>query len=201
MLRVLLWGRLLMLAFAPLSLGVPSPGRQQLLRSPNVWNFDGDDNGVFSLAGQGYDPAGTWANPHTAGEITLVPSTTLTGDILASIVNRDSSDTVIASVPDNWLSVDLGVNRTLIPTKYSFRQRLAGGNLVVNLKFQGSVDNNNWTDLTTSDAPTVANDVWTSFSVVTVSSYRFFRIQKIGLDHDGANYFCIGEWELYGTLH
>jgi hypothetical protein len=159
---------------------------------------DGDANGVFTFLGA--LTTGTWGNPQTSGQIVLAASNLGSGT-LAAIVNHDSSDTFNNPLSNNWFSVDLLTSRTLVVNKYSFRQRAAGVDLIVSMKLQGSIDNTSWTDITTADLPTQTANIWTSFSVPSAQSpYRYFRIVKNGNDTDGNGYFCIGEWELYGTL-
>jgi hypothetical protein len=185
-------------------MGCPSPGNKTLQMSPRIYvgaySSDGDTNGIFYFAGQGYVVGGTWANPQTNQNIVMAASGIGSGT-LDSIVNRDSSDTFDNNALNNWFSVYLGVGRYLIPSHYTFRQRSSGGDLMTLMKLQSSSDNLNWTDLTTADAPTQTADVFTSFSVAAQPNmYSYFRLIRTGPDTGASGFFCIGEWELYGTL-
>jgi hypothetical protein len=181
-----------------------------LCTAPNTWKrillstwqtviltyvSDGDTNGVFTYLGGG----ASWTNPQTSGVIALSASNLGSGT-LDAIVDHAASDTFDNPQANNWFAVDLGATRTLILNEYSYRQRNAGGNLMTQMKIQGSKDNSIWTDLTSADSPTTGNSVWTSFPVVSSIAYRYFRIMRTAADSGSNTYFTIGEWELYGTL-
>jgi hypothetical protein len=163
-----------------------------------TWVSNGDANGVFyylgALAG-----GGTWINPHTAGQC-IIAASNLSSGTLASVVDRVSSDAFDNPQAGNWWSVDLGSTRVFVPTKYSYRQRSAGGNLMTQMKLQGSNDNSSWADISTADSPTQTADVWTTFTVTGSTAYRYLRLLRTANDSSANTYFTIGEWEMYGTL-
>lgn len=159
---------------------------------------DGDANGVFYFLGALAAPA--WANPHTDKRIVIACSSLGTGS-LAGAVDRAANDNYANPAAGNWWSVDLGANRSLIVTKWSFRQRSAGGYLQTAAKFQCSDDNTNWTDKDTQTYANQTSNDWNSYTITGETiGYRYWRLLRNGADTSGSTYFTFGEWELYGTL-
>jgi hypothetical protein len=162
--------------------------------------FDGDPNGVFNFAGQGFDPNGTWTNPKTAGRIAITSSSLLSGT-LDAIADRASSDTYTTNSANSWYVFDLGSNQSLALKGWAYRSRsLVTSSTPTAMMLEGSNDNSTWTLIDTRSLSVASPDQWFYFGQNPGASYRYFRLTQTALTSSGDNYFTIGEFELYGTL-
>ena len=106
--------------------------------------------------------------------------------------------------PGQWMQVDLGAGRSLVPNHYCLRHHTQSSNALRHWDLEGSDDANSWTTLRThSDDQALAA---TPMSVAAwpvegaTKAFRYFRIRQTGKnssDHD--NLLCAGI-ELYGQL-
>ncbi len=184
-------GQLTAVSTVPVSGGSGNTGSATL-----TYVSDGDSNGVFYFIGSKFGSQ-AWANPQTAGNISVTASN-LAGGTVAAIVDRAVSD-----VFDNnnlsgpWFVFDLGVGKSLIPNKASFRAWTGSGLFYDSpLDLQGSNDGGTWTALVTGQTTAGTSNAWTSFTVTGSTAYRYFRLIRTGV----TNYFSIGEFELYGAF-
>jgi hypothetical protein len=173
---------------------------------------DGDDNGVMFFLGSAYDTT-SFSNPHTSAQIEVVPHDLQSGSTADMLVDRATSNFVVPSVAGNWVFIDLGAGRSLVPNRYLLRARNFNSAHPRNWKLQGTnlVAGNNttdiplatWTDLDvrTSDTTLNAADQWGLFDITGVTTgYRYFRILHTGVNSSGSDALCLGELEMYGAF-
>ncbi len=186
--------------------------RIPLLLVGGAFNFvsDGDANGALYFLGTSLGTT-SWTNPHTSGQVTVVTSALSSGSALM-FVDRVANNSFTTNVANSFIGVDLGVGRTLAPTKYSIRNRSGGAdNMPRNFKLQGTntVSANteagwnaaSWADLAseTANATINADSAWGTFNVTGAASYRYLRVIQTGANSSGSNLFIVSEMEFYGT--
>lgn len=188
-----------------------------------------DANGVFYAIGSNHGSS-IWSNPITKG-ISLLSNDLLLSDAFgnypfnteANLVDRSNTAPFWANgaTPNNWLAIDLGVNRSLKINGYWLKAR-TDGNLTLprNWKLQGTNNISTWT------IPGINNGTWTDINIQTNNTgmlssgasvfisttnfeFRYFRIVHTGYNSDfigipsdshSWNYLLLSEIELYGTL-
>ena len=106
------------------------------------YKYDFDDNGVFYYLGS-YGKQGPWANPHENGQVQAFFSSLGKG-ILADVVGRECVNCRTLNEPNSFMGVDLGVNRYLIPTCYSIRNRNSNHHVLLNWTLEASTDLKEW---------------------------------------------------------
>ena len=165
-----------------------------------AYQSNGDTNGVFYAIGTNFGRE-SWTNPHTSGRI-VVTARNLANGSVEMAVDRAASNLLNSSSPsDNWFSFDLGAGRSLQLTQYSYRARNDSADLPTGWDLQGSNDGSAWTAIETRTGLSFTASSWQTFTLATQSDpYRYFRLARHGADADGANYFGLGELELYGDL-
>lgn len=180
-----------------------------------TFSSSGDEFGTIYFLGTNLNQNTNWTNPHTATYVTAVLSSVGVGGA-SELVDRTINDLYTGNAANSWMSIDLGVARTLIPNYYSIRARSStsgGGIHPRTWKFQGSnnavsnsvVDLNaaTWVDLNiqTSNTTLTTINQWLSLPVSgVVVGYRWFRIFQTGVNSGGSNFLAMAELELYGTL-
>ncbi|MEH1874127.1 hypothetical protein [Nostoc sp.] len=158
---------------------------------------NGDSNGLFYYLGTNKGLS-VWSNP--AGNIlTVVASSTESGNAI-SLVDRQNSEWFSHPVANSWVSFGL-VSGKLLCNYYSICSRANNTDYYPrNWALQGSNDNTTWIDLDVQINNQSLNSVsqWLSLPVNSNTSYSNFRLLQNGLDSSNADYFCLGEVELYG---
>jgi len=170
---------------------------------------NGDVNGACYFIGTNFG-AVAWTNPHTSGRIVALMSSIGFG-AAGDLVDRATNDTFTSDAVNSWMGIDLGAGVTITPNHYSIRGR-TGTNLPRNWKLQGTnfvsaitvagFDGATWTDLNTqtANATIAASNDWASQAVVGAGAYRYLRVLQTGANSNGDNFFCMAEFEFYGTL-
>jgi hypothetical protein len=166
---------------------------------------DGDANGVCYYAGQHFNTANTWTNPHTAGYITVAGVPVGGAGSPATLVDRTASNYSTGGSAGNgneWFLVDLGVGRTLLANKFSYRFRNDSTSFSpTGWTWEGSNDNSSWSTLATVTGQTPVASAWVSTTAaVQTTAYRYFRVKQTGANNSGSSHMSIGELELYGTF-
>jgi hypothetical protein len=171
-----------------------------------------DTNGaLFFIATAG----GTqeYANPHDSGQVVAVMSTCLTGCnstpsrfVMHSNPGRGAFN-VTKNQPMQWMSVDLGEGRALVPNHYCLRYGNNAGHhqpCPRNWVLEGSNDGATWIILRRHhmDETLPAEELSVaSWPVEMVNeAYRHFRIFQTGLNSSSDHYFACAGIELYGEL-
>lgn len=159
--------------------------------------YNGDANGAFYYLGA-RGGAGTWRNPHTAGDIQITaPYDALAFGTFDSMVDREASNTYFVDRSHAEVWFDLGANRSLLLTTLTFRQRADYGSPMTQVGVQGSVDGVTWEESQQMTVSGVAG-AWTKVNITTFTKYyRFFRL----IIPTGKTFLAVGELELYGTLN
>lgn len=179
-----------------------------------TYSSDGDTNGAIYWIGTNFG-AGAFSNPHTSGAVTVVFSSIITGSPAWVVDRAPNSNITPGNSNGEWIAIDLGAGRSVLPKRYSLRQRSQDAvYLMRNWKLQGSNDaaGNSvaqlnaatWVDLDVqSNNTTIAGaSQWVSPEVVGAStSYRWLRVVVTGLNSHGQYYFCLAEFEVYGTFY
>ena len=106
------------------------------------YKYDFDDNGAFYYLGS-YGKQGPWANPHENGQVQAFFSSLGKG-IVADVVGRECVNCRTLNEPNSFMGVDLGVNRYLIPTCYSIRNRNSNHHVLLNWTLEASTDLKEW---------------------------------------------------------
>jgi E3 ubiquitin-protein ligase HECTD1 len=151
-------------------------------------------------------------NPHTTGEVVAAMSSIDKGDpsLLVEQPHDGSTTNRTKNEPNQWVSVDLGEDRSLVPNYYCLRHGANSGYCrLQSWDFEGSNDGSNYTVLRAHK-----NDKSLAYQAFSVAAwkveganqaYRYFRIRQRGKNSYGyGSYnchflFCAGI-ELYGML-
>jgi hypothetical protein len=155
-----------------------------------------------------------YANPHLCFEDTAVAA-------MSSVLNnRDtngsadrflmhghdgSTPNVSKDEPGQWMSVDLGKGRSLVPNHYCLRHgRRNGAARLRSWRLEGSNDGELWETLkkhaNDETLPELAYSVGDWAVARVTKAYRHFRILMTGADSSGTNRLACAGIELYGEL-
>jgi hypothetical protein len=168
---------------------------------PKARNFvsNGDANGTFYYLGTNLGVS-AWSNP-SGNQLTVTASSVAYGNV-GQLTDRSSSDFWTSPSGGSWIEFNLGTYG-LTCNYYSIKSRALNTDYYPrNWKLQGSNDGNTWTTLDTQSNNVSLNavDQWLSLPVLSSVSYSYFKLLQTGVDSSGADYFCLGEIELYGYL-
>jgi len=107
------------------------------------YNFD--ENGVmYFLGSQGRRRP--WRNPHVLGQVQAFASSLGKGD-LQNFVGRTVTNCRTDDEPFAFFGVDLGLDRSFVPTTYTLRNRNSTTHVLMSWNFEGSRDAKNWATL------------------------------------------------------
>lgn len=187
---------------------VTSSGAGVTLDDTLTYASDGDTNGAFYFIGTNFTLAG-WVDPTTNGLVVTSNTSPQFGTALVNVVNRTYgavavTDGLILNTPSASITFDLGANRTLELTDWSYQSR--GDDvtaLPTEMTLEGSNNGSTWfaVDLQTGLTPAGAGD-WLLFTLGAPSTaYRYFRVTQSALNSDGNNFFTANEFEFYGEFH
>jgi hypothetical protein len=160
-----------------------------------------------------------YSNPHTRGEVIVRMSSIVCvrealpdenfGELKRFVIHRHNGDACneTENKLHQWMSVDLGDGRSLVPRNYCLRH---GNNVPTNRlrhwRFEGSNDESDWVTLRehVDDVSFLAEQAfavasWTLEGVLE-ESYRYFRITHTGKTWDGFKHLSCAGIELYGEL-
>mmetsp|Transcript_1771 Transcript_1771/g.5488 ORF Transcript_1771/g.5488 Transcript_1771/m.5488 type:complete len:711 (-) Transcript_1771:2253-4385(-) len=167
------------------------------------FKYHGDKNGViYWIATR--KGARAWENPHRLGEIVVRASSIEKGDPV-ELVGWLPTELWTKDVPASWFSIDLGHNRSVVPTHYSLRHGSKyKSDCLRTWDFQGSKDGKKWTLLQKHQGDQGLNG---AFAVHTWpvdsegSSFRYFRVLQTAHNSSNHNFLSLSGIELYGDLY
>lgn len=184
------------------------------LQSPVTLTYasPGDANGVAYLLGTAFGTI-PWTNPHNSLQCVVVRSSSENGSE-SDLVNRATENTHTANVAGSWVTIDLGVGRSLIVADYVLQNRSFADRAMRNWKLRESndvasntitdIDLATWVDIDVrvSDATmAVAANAFAHYSVSpTPGGGRWLQILSTGLNSGGDNYLTLAEFEFYGVF-
>ena len=179
---------------------------------------DFDKNGVFYYIGT-YGLSRTYNNPHELKLIKAFGSSLQTG-YYSDFVGRNIVNLCTDNEENSFLGVDLGPDRSLIPTLYSIRNRDSSSNVLLNWCLQGSNDKINYEILDKRIFNSEDNNIKDKYKQYknllkepkTTSTwgiskrirekfqngFRYFIIKQIGKNSSGNYNLAISGFELYG---
>ncbi|MEH2322051.1 MAG: hypothetical protein V7K32_00310 [Nostoc sp.] len=159
---------------------------------------NGDASGLFYYLGTNKGTS-NWINP-AGTSVNVTASSTEAGNP-TSLIDRQGSEWFSHPIANSWVSFAITSGK-LLCNYYSIRSRATNTDYYPrNWKLQGSNDGATWIDLDIQVNNETLNAVsqWLSLPVSSNTSYSNFRIIQNGLDSSNADYFCLGEFELYGS--
>jgi len=165
---------------------------------------DGDTNDVFYYIGTSN---GTQAWSHPATEGVVFSAANIHGSDYKPENLADRTDSAYHSTQDTsftnlYVQVDLGVNRSLVLSKYSIKGHNFGYHHPRNWKIQASNDGSVWTDIDTRSGVGPNQLTWATFTLTIIpAAYRYFRFRMTGPSSSNEAYIIFAEWQLYGTYN
>jgi len=106
------------------------------------YKYDFDDNGALyylGTAGKKFP----WQNPHKIGQVKVFFSSLGKGSV-EDFVGRDCVNCRTLNEPNSFMGVDLGVNRYLIPSCYTIRNRNSSHHVLMNWVLEVSINGKEW---------------------------------------------------------
>jgi hypothetical protein len=166
-----------------------------------------DTNGVLYWIGTG-EGARAYSYPHGAdGGVVAAMSSVARGTPLRFVQHvHDGSRNYTKSVPNSWMSVDLGATRRHAVDHYCLRHgHSIGGHMLRNWRLEGSNDNKAWVVLKThTDDQALAGTAHSTaawpVTPPTAEGFRHFRIFQFGKDASEYDHLMCAGIELYGIL-
>ena len=186
------------------------------------YSYDFDENGaLFYLGSSGRRRV--WQNPHILGQVEAFCSCIASGSA-ENFVGRSLSNCRTIDEPASFFGVDLGLDRKLLPTYYTLRNRGSSTYVLLTWQFEGSNDKEAWTVLdarnyqsTNPDdnerlqreieqfkqrggAMTFSVDLDQYKQGLGFGGYRYFRIVQTSKNSGSSNSLCLSGFELYGRV-
>jgi hypothetical protein len=169
-----------------------------------------DTNGVLHWLGTN-GGSEDYTNPFASGKVAVAIHTLQKGSgakerlVCHSHGGRDPNFT--QDKPNQWMSVDLGEGRSLVPNYYCLRHGKGTGSSRLRFwRLQGSKDGKKWVTLREHKKDHVLADEgfsvggWAIPAKGSSEGFRKFRIVQTGKDSDGKHVLCCAGIELYGKL-
>jgi len=182
------------------------------------YEYDFDENGVFYYLGS-LGKSNFYKNPHDIGQIKVFASSLGRGR-LADFIGREIVNLRTLNEPFSFFGVDLGEDRTLIPSSYSIWNRNSSSHVMLGWQLEASNDRINFNVIDTrvfvSSDPKINNEMekernllkipgctstWGVDSQVTVNfpnGFRYFILKQIIKNSSGAYNMALSGFELYG---
>ncbi len=182
------------------------------------YECDFDENGVFYYLGT-LGKTCIYKNPHDIGQIKVFASSLGRGR-LADFIGREVVNLRTLNEPYSFFGVDLGEDRTLIPTSYSIWNRNSSSHVLLGWQLEASNDRVNFNIIDTrifaSNDPKANNEMenvrnklklpgctstWGIDPQVGQScpnGFRFFILKQIIKNSSGAYNMALSAFELYG---
>ena len=165
-----------------------------------------DENGLFSYIGTGGNTE-VYGNPHLKRYVVANRSGNCNGNA-ADFVGREKKNSYTNGIALSWMSVDLGVSRSLQVNHYCLRHGSSydNGYVLRSWQLQACNDGENWVVLrehsndTSMGTSAWCEGHWEVNSPASNTSYRHFRILQTGKDSSGIDYLMCCGMELYGKL-
>lgn len=187
--------------------GQPNPRLQKRMRYGMRFEPRGGvkDAGIlFFIGTEGRLRPEYWINPCLSKEVTVTASSIEKGN-LAQLVSRNPGELWTKDVPSSWFCVDLGANRSVIPSHYELRHgRRFKSDCPRTWDLQGSTDGEDWTLLKRHTGDKTIDGPFEShvFALPDVDeAYRFFRVIQTGHNSSNHNFLALSGLELYGDLY
>jgi hypothetical protein len=161
---------------------------------------DGDTNGLIYYLGTFL--TGSFVTPTNNGVVMAAVPPGGSGTPNTLIDRTTNQYSTNGSGSNEYFKIDIGVGRTLLASKFSFKYRNDTATFCPTAwTWEGSNDNSSWTTLATvtGETPAISKWVSTTPSVMT-TAYRYFRIKQTGNNNNGSSHMSGDEIELYGTL-
>ncbi len=182
------------------------------------YKSDFDKNGALYYIGT-YGLSRKYSNPHELKLIKAFGSSLLSG-YYSDFVGRNIVNLCTENEENSFLGVDLGPNRSLIPTLYSIRNRDSSSNVLLNWSLQGSNDKINfeildkrlfniednykkdkykqYKNLLKEPKTTSTWGISKRIREKLQNGFRYFIIKQIGKNSSGNYNLAISGFELYG---
>lgn len=182
------------------------------------YEYDFDENGAFFYLGT-MSKMNHWRNPNDFGQIKVFCSSLGKGR-LSDFVGREQVNLRTMNEPYSYFGIDLGEERTIIPTAYSLKNRNSSSHVLLCWQLEGSNDRINFEVLDSrvfihSDAKTHlqmekernilkspgCTSTWAVDSVVKSkfqNGFRYLILKQIGKNSSGAYNMGLSGFEVYG---
>ena len=145
-----------------------------------------------------------WINPCLSKEVAVTASSIEKGN-LAQLVSRNPGELWTKDVPASWFCIDLGKDRSVIPSHYELRHgRRFKSDCPRTWDLQGSNDGEEWTLLRRHSNDKGIDGPFEShtFALPDVDeAYRFFRVIQTGHNSSNHNFLALSGFELFGDLY
>ena len=155
-----------------------------------------------------------WVNPHTDGRVVAAMSSVDCGAPHKFVGRSGDGACFTQNTPNSWMSVDLGAERTVVPTHYCLRNDNNGAyHAARNWALEGkAADEGDWQEIkrhdndTTLIPPPTGSMRQQAFAVgawpvdAGGRAFRHLRIRQHGPNADGDNHLCCCGFEVYGRL-
>jgi hypothetical protein len=148
-------------------------------------------------------------NPHTSGEVVASMSSIAGSSNPSHLVMQPHDGSTMnftKNEPNQWVAVDLGKGRSLVPSDYCARHGNSNGGYgrLQSWDFEGSNDGSNYTVLRAhkndNSLPNKAFSVAAWKVEGANQAYRYFRIRQTGENSNCIHHLCCAGIELYGML-
>lgn len=191
---------------------------------PTEFNFEYnfDENGVLYYLGS-MAKRRNWQNPHSIGQVQAFASSVGQGCSVENFVGRTVQNCRTEDEPYSFFGVDLGMERRLVPTHYTLRNRKSTTHVLRNWYLEGSVSGSDWTILDAriynSDSDQQNAVLENEFKVLQkpggamtfqidteiyrmlgMEGFRLFRIVQVGKNTNQTDHLALSGFELYGRV-
>ena len=184
--------------------------------------YDFDENGVLFYLGSA-GKTRVWQNPHVLGQVQAFCSSIGSGSV-EQFVGRSVANCRTIDEPGSFFGVDLGLDRKLLPTHYTLRNRGSSTHVLLSWQFEGSNDKDRWTALDCRNyqsgnavenerllkeheafrqrggAMTFLINLDQYKQDIGYGGYRYFRVVQTSRNSGNSNQLCLSGFELYGRV-
>ena len=147
-----------------------------------------------------------WSNPHTDGKVVVAFSSEATGNPFMFVGRSDQGYCFTLNEPNQWMSVDLGEGRSVVPAYYCLRHGYSAGFQLRNWTLEGKTaePGADWVQIRRhDDDETLAKQPY-SVGAWPIEgeerAFRHFRIHQHGKCSSGHNFLMCCGFEVYGVL-
>jgi hypothetical protein len=161
--------------------------------------------GTQGGTGSFYNPQGTGQQypEGTSGSLVWSQASAVLNAIYPTRLLTDESAATFCITQDaqnSWMWLAMSVFE-FRPTHVALQQRSdAATQLYGNITIAVSSDNSSWTDVGNITSPTQTTSAWNVGVVTTNHWWRFIRVLMTGQSNTSDNYFCVGEFEIFGEM-
>ncbi len=183
-----------------------------------TYEYDFDENGAFYYLGS-LGKITHWRNPNDLGQLKVFCSSLGKGR-LSDFVGRDLVNLRTMNEPYSYFGVDLGEDRTIIPTAYSIKNRNSSSHVLLCWQVEGSNDKINFEVLDSrvflhsdhkinsqiekernilkSPGCTSTWGIDSSIRIKFPYGFRYLILKQIGKNSSGAYNMGLSGFEIYG---